>query len=54
MQCHLLLACVDNGACVNEVGWLVGDHLVVHVADVRVSKPNIPKSKVKTSKTGCC
>ena len=39
----LVFACVDNGSRVNEVGGLVGDHLMVHVADVGISKPNIPE-----------
>ena len=39
----LAFACVDDGARVDEVGWLVCDYLVVHVADVSISKPNIPK-----------
>ena len=39
----LVFACVDNGPGVNEVGGLVGDHLMVHVADVGISKPNIPE-----------
>ena len=39
----LVFACVYNGAGVDEVGGLVCDHLVVHVADVGISKPNIPE-----------
>ena len=39
----LVFACIDYGARVNEVGGLVGDHLMVHVADVGISKPNIPE-----------